>query len=157
MKNFAFRLSLIFSSLLLIGCFYFLGQPKFQLTGSIQETGYCIYWFKTPIGYDPEEVTLYGDFRSAEVTKHHFESNISAAKQVERGNKLNALGQSIGQRAVIVFGDENRRFVRVLWTDGPDFWFVQTPSIELALEFERTEWIRTAKINKTLPPTIQIR
>ena len=49
--------------------------PRFVPVGSILDPDYHIYWYRTPSSNDPEQISLYGDFRSAQVTRENFESN----------------------------------------------------------------------------------
>jgi hypothetical protein len=125
--------------------------PLFIATGSSLESGYQIYRYRTPVSSDPEEITLYGDFRSAEVTRETFESNATtdAATLIERGNKFDENGRRIGQRVVTVFKRTNQ--FRISWTEGDVFWSVQAPSLELAREFEESQIVHLITMsNKSL-------
>lgn len=113
-------------------------SPRFVAVSSLLEPDYHIYWYKTPTSDDPEEITLYADFRSPQVTLEHFESNSTShsAKLIEIGPRLDENGHKIGKRGVSIFKDVQA--VRIFWTDGDTFWFVQAPSLELAREFEQS-------------------
>ena len=126
-------------------------SPQFIRMGSLLETDYHIYWYKTPGSSDAEEINLYGDFRSAQVTREHFESNATtdAATLIERGHKFDEKGRRIGERVVTVF--KGSEVVRISWTEGDAFWSVQAPSLELAREFEESEIVRSITMsNKSL-------
>ena len=118
-------------------------SPRFIATGSLLEPDYHNYWYRTPGSSDPEEIGLYGDFRSAQVTREHFESNAnsSASKLIERGFKFDDQGRKIGKRGIWV--SKHYRAVRIFWTEGDIFWFVQAPSLELAREFESSEIVHS--------------
>ena len=62
-----------------------------------------------------------------------------AVKVVETGTKLNQDGKRKGERAVAMFAPEGtyRAQATVLWTDGSDFHYIQSPSLQRALEFEK--------------------
>lgn len=125
--------------------------PRFINVGSLLERDYHIYWYRTPTSDDPEEITLYGDFRSAQVTREHLESNAApdGATLIERGYKVDEKGRGIGERVVTVFKD--LKAVRISWTEGDIFWSVQAPSLELAREFEESEIVRSITMsNKRL-------
>ena len=129
-------------------------SPRFIPVGSLVEREYHIYWYKTPASSDPEEITLYGDFRSARTTREHFESNATttAAKLISLGSKFDENGQKIGKRGVTVFtGDESVRAFRIFWTEGDVFWSVQAPTLELAREFEESGTVHSITMsNKSL-------
>ena len=139
--------------------------PRFIPVGSLLEPDYHIYWYRTPASTDPEEITLYGDFRSGreawleetQVTREHFESNATtkAAKLVESGSKFDVIGQKIGRRGVTVFTiNQDVHAVRIFWTEGDIFWSVQAPSLELAREFEESEIVHSITMsNKRLQRT----
>lgn len=118
-------------------------SSSFIQTGSLLEPDYHIYWYQTPESSDAEEINLYGDFRSAQVSREHLESNATtdAATLIERGYKFDDQERRIGERVVTIFkGSES---VRISWTDGDTFWSVQAPSLQLAREFEESEIVRS--------------
>ena len=128
-------------------------SPQFIQTGSLLEPDYHIYWYQTPGSSDSEEINFYGDFRSAQVTREHFESNATtdAATLIERGHKLDQQGRPIGERVVTVF--KGSEVVRISWTEGDIFWSVQAPSLQLARKFEESEIVRSITTsNKRLQP-----
>lgn len=118
-------------------------SPQFIQTGSLLEPDYHIYWYQTPGSSDAEEINFYGDFRSAQVTREHFESNATteAATLIERGHKLDEQGHPTGERVVTIF--KGSEVVRISWTDGDIFWSVQAPSLQLARKFEESEIARS--------------
>jgi len=129
-------------------------SPRFIATGSLLEPDYHIYWYRTPSSSDPEEIGLYGDFRSAQVTQEHFESNATsnASDLIERGFKFDEKGHRIGERGIWV--SKKVHAVRIFWTEGDIFWFVQAPSLELAREFEESEIVHSITMsNKGLQRT----
>ena len=121
--------------------------PRFIATGSLLEPDYHIYWYRTPGSSDPEEIGLYADFRSAQVTREHFESNATsnASKLIERGFRFDEKGHRIGERGVWVSKKMNA--VRIFWTEGDTFWSVQAPSLELAREFEESEIVHSITLS----------
>ena len=130
---------------------------SFIKVGSLLEPEYHIYWFRTQTSSDPEQLTLYGDFRSAQVTNEHFESNASskAAQLIDRGPKFDEAGHKVGERGVTFFGTKgNVGPVRIFWTEGDTFWSVQAPTIALAREFEDSEIVHSITMsNKRLQRT----
>jgi len=109
--------------------------PRFIPVSSLLEPDYHIYFYRTPASDDPEEITLYGDFRSAQVTGEHFESNATsdAAKLIERGSKFDEKGQKIGKRGVTVFTiNQDIHAVRIFWTEGGHFLVCAGPFISVS-------------------------
>jgi hypothetical protein len=146
--------SIVLVAILIGGGACSLFRDRFIATGSSLESDYHIYRYRTPGSSDPEEITLYGDFRSAEVTRETFESNATtdAATLIERGYKFDEKGRRIGERVITVFKGVNA--VRISWTEGDIFWSVQAPSLELAREFEASEIVHSITMsNKRLQPT----
>ena len=128
--------------------------PRFVAVSSLLEPHYHIYWYRTSTSHDPQEITLYGDFRSAQVTYEHFESNLTASPTtwIESGPKFDVNGNNIGKRGVRVFKDGGG--TRIFWTIGDTFWFVQAPSLELALAFEESDIVQSiTKSNNALGQT----
>jgi len=124
--------------------------PRFVAEGSLIERDYHIYWYRqSTTAEDVEEITLFSDFRSAQVTRDLFESNMagSSSELIESGLKLDGNGRQIGRRGVISFKHTNA--VRIFWTDGDTFWAVQAPSLELAREFERSDVARSITRSKS--------
>jgi hypothetical protein len=114
--------------------------PRFIPVSSLDDSDYHIYWYRTPESSDSQEITFYGDFRSAEVTRKTFESNCDpdGAIVTELGYKFDVNGRKVGRRGISEF----HQAVRIFWTEGDIFWSVQAPSLELALEFEQSEIVR---------------
>ena len=117
--------------------------PQFVAVSSLLEPEYHIYWYRTPNSDDTQEITLFADFRSREVTRKLFNSNASpdGATIIEIGSKFDENGHKIGRRGVAVFNDVQA--VRIFWTDGDDFWSVQAPSLELARQFEESSIVHS--------------
>lgn len=114
-------------------------NSQFVSEGSLLEPDYHIYRYRTPHSNDPEQIVLFGDFRSAEVTRWLFESNATPenATRIELGPKLDLVGREIGKRGVVIFNGGSP--VRIFWTDGDVFWSVQAPTLKLAREFEQSD------------------
>jgi len=90
--------------------------------------GYDIYDTKTYFG---EELNFYHEFTSPETTRYLIESNSKAAELIEQNFKLNKNGQEIGERVVTFFSDDGKYgVVRISWTDGDEFWSIQTSPLE---------------------------
>jgi hypothetical protein len=129
-------------------------STQFIRMGALLEPDYHVYRYKTPGSSDDEEINLFGNFRSAQLTRELFESNAStnAAKLIERGYKFDEQGNKIGERGVAVF--KSLKAVRIFWTQGDIFRAVQTPSLELARQFEASEVVRSITMsNERLRPT----
>lgn len=62
-----------------------------------------------------------------------------AVKIIERGPKLNEKGQQIGERVVVIFvpNDSYKEQASVLWTDGTQFYYIESSSLRHVLEFEK--------------------
>ena len=63
----------------------------------------------------------------------------SAIQIVARGAKKNTRGGTIGERVVGIFRgeDASKAEPAVLWTEGPDFRYIESPSLKHALLFEK--------------------
>lgn len=98
-----------------------------------------------------EIVMLYHDFTSQEQTCYLLQANLKSAPPMERGSKLDEHGRVIGERGVVVrdTGGGGIR-ARIYWTEGKDFWFIETYSLDLAREFESSEAFRSFKTNNLL-------
>ena len=127
--------------------FYQINYPRFQSTGVWGGTGYVVHNF---ISSDGEEIILYHEFTSPEQTHYLFQSNLTAAKLIEQGSKMNENGEKIGERAIIIFPPET---ARIFWTEGEEFWDIQAPSLKLAKEFESSDMYRSARSNNGMHPT----
>lgn len=109
-------------------------------------TPYRIYWFRTANSKDPEQLSLYGDFRSADVTHDLFESYSSGdnVKLIECGPKSDLSGEIVGKRCVsVVMVGPNILSARVFWTDRGTFWTVFAPSVELVRAFEASDVVQS--------------
>lgn len=64
----------------------------------------------------------------------------TATKIIERGNKENQNGKLIGERVVLISPGDTRdsAYVTVLWVDREDLHVIESPSLQHALEFERS-------------------
>ena len=95
------------------------------------ESGYHIYNIKSSFG---EDVDFYHEFTSPETTRYLYQSNSEGEGLIEQGSKQNKTGQKTGERAVKV---SPNGWTRIFWTDGDEFWFIQTTSLKLAQEIEK--------------------
>lgn len=126
--------------------------PRFIPVASTIDSDYHLYWYRTPESSNPEEIVFYGQFRSAEHTRKTFESNCDpdGATVTELGDKFDVSGRKVGRRGISEF----HQAVRIFWTEGDIFWSVQAPSLELAVEFEKSEIVRVITVsNRSLKPT----
>lgn len=126
-------------------------KERFIAGSSEINADYHLYRFWTPGSNNPEEIILYGDLRSAKVTSNAFDSNATTSadsKVIEIGSKLDVNGKKIGKRGVLAF--TTYQAVRIFWTDGDTFWFVQAPTLELAREFERSEIVNSLAASRTM-------
>lgn len=122
-------------------------MPQFVAVSSLHDPDYHIYWYRTPNSDELEEITLYADFRSREVTRKLFESNATpdGATVIEVGSKFDENGHVIGRRGVTIFNYV--KGVRIFWTDEDSFWFVQAPSLELAHQFEESATVQSIRMS----------
>ena len=122
-------------------------RVNFVAVSSLHDPDYHIYWYRTPNSHDLQEITLYADFRSREVTREHFESNATpdGATVIEIGSKFDENGHVIGRRGVTMF--KGLKAVRIFWTDGDSFWFVQAPSLKLAHQFEESAQVQSVRLS----------
>jgi hypothetical protein len=126
--------------------------PNFTMTGSIAcDTSYCIYWFQPTLSSDYQAITVYNEYTSAEKSQYLFESNLSNGKVLERNDRLNEDSEKIGEEGIVQ--NESGR-IRICWTEGAEFWFIDAPSLRLALRFRQSDSFQTAlKVNKMTKPT----
>ncbi len=100
------------------------------------------------------DITIHHDFTSREQTQYLFQSNLEGEELVEQSSKLNEKGQKVGERAIDVFRHKGEIIaVRIFWTEGQEFWFIQAPSLKLAQEFESSEIFRSVRSNNSFNPT----
>ena len=81
-------------------------------------------------------------YRSPARAKKELQRDLKGVQKiVERVPKLDWNGRQIGERVVAVFlpDEYGRRWVRIMWTDGPRLHSINAPTLELALEFEQKE------------------
>jgi len=84
------------------------------------------------------------------VTRENRDSSTQASKElqkrikqaveiVERDTKMDEKGQRVGDRVVATFAKSNssENDVAVLWTNGAQFYYIQSSSLPIALEFEK--------------------
>lgn len=79
-------------------------------------------------------------YRSSVAAKRELRRKLDhATKLIESGPKLNEDGRRVGERVVAMFAPEGTAMAQatVLWTDGPDFHYIQSPSLPHALKFEK--------------------
>lgn len=136
-----------------VQCRLQVGPMPFVSEGSLLETDYHIYRYRLPDSENPEQITLYGGFRSAQVTRELFESNAtSSASTLIESNIKYVNRHAIGPRGVTVskYGES----VRIFWIDGDVFWCIQAPSFEIAHGFESSEIVKSITTsNKRLERT----
>jgi hypothetical protein len=68
------------------------------------------------------------------------ELSFDGYKIISRGAKLNAEGQRVGRRVVAVYccGKEGQQAAHILWTDVAKFCDLAAPSVQRALDFEKS-------------------
>jgi hypothetical protein len=116
-------------------------QPGFVAVSSAFGSDYQTHRYQAFTKGDPQEVTLYGNFTSAQATYERFEWNAPAAvNRIESGPKFDVHGNQIGKRGVTVFKNGD---ARIFWTTGDVFWSVQAPSFELARAFEASDIVQS--------------
>jgi hypothetical protein len=99
-------------------------------------------------------ITVYHEYTSPQHTRYLFQSNLEGEELVEQGFKLNEKGQKIGERAVDIFRRNGETgAVRIYWTEGEEFWFIQAPTLKLAQEFESSEIFRFVRSNNSFNST----
>jgi hypothetical protein len=95
---------------------------------------------------DCEVITVYRQQDSEEVLNYLFESN-AKDNLLEHNDILSAQGQKVGQRGVVLLKPNQE--ARIFWTEGKYFWIIDAPTLELALEFEKSEFMPQIKAYKT--------
>jgi len=62
-----------------------------------------------------------------------------AARIIERGEKVNEKDSSVGQRVVAEFAldGSDKTYVSIIWTYGGQLYFIESSSLQHALEFEK--------------------
>jgi len=99
-----------------------------QIAGN---TGYDLRDTKTLLG---SEVRFYRENSSPETTRYLFQSNSESNGLIEKGFKVNAKGQKIGERGIIVFPNGK---ARIYWTEADAFWVIEAESLKLARKVEK--------------------
>jgi hypothetical protein len=90
--------------------------------------------------------TTRGKFKSPKAAQREWSLSLKRAKRiVERRPLQSASGNHVGQRAVALFHDPNTEteYFAVLWTDGPEYYWISSASLPLALYIEErlnTDW-----------------
>lgn len=82
----------------------------------------------------------YGRFTSPEKARSELEVWLKAAKKIQESEPLkDKSGQIIGQRFVLVIHNDRapQDSFAIVWTDGPDAWWIGCSSLSAALMFER--------------------
>ena len=103
--------------------------------------GYDIYNTKTNFG---DELDFYHEFTSPEATHYLIQSNAKAAELIEQNSKMNKNGQKIGERAITFFSNDGKYgTVRISWTDGDEFWFVQSAPLDKTAALELVQKVET--------------
>lgn len=98
------------------------------------KNGYDIFNTKTYFG---EELDFYHESTSPETTRYLIQSNSEAAELIEQTSKLDKNGQKIGERVVTFFSDDGKYgAVRISWTEGDEFWLIQTAPQEKTKSLE---------------------
>lgn len=117
--------------------------PRFVALSSEGGSDYQLHRYQVFTEGEPQEVTLYGSFTSAQAIYEHFETNGVPAdiSRIESGPKFDVHGNQIGKRGVTVFRE--RSVARIFWTNGSAFWSVQAPSFELARAFEASDIVQS--------------
>ena len=81
--------------------------------------------------------------RKPEHTRYILEAQCGRGNKnlVERGLKLNENGEKVGERCLAVYP----KGAHIFWTEGIEYWFISTTSLEMAKEFESSEAFRLWK------------
>jgi hypothetical protein len=91
---------------------------------------------------DGETLSESGDgFSSEALANKELQKWISKAEKIiERTVKLDSKGKKVGERVIAIFppNDKGIKWVRIMWTDKTIIGSINAPSLQLALEFERT-------------------
>jgi hypothetical protein len=105
------------------------------------KNGYDIFNTKTYFG---EELNFYHEFTSPETTRYLIKSNSEAADLIEQTPKLNKDGQKIGERVVTFFSEDGKSgVIRISWTEGDEFWFIQTSPMEKTMSLKLLQKVET--------------
>jgi hypothetical protein len=91
-------------------------------------------------GSDGSKLTvLYGGFRTPDAAKNYLEKRIAkAAKLVERKQKVDSNGKTVGERAEILLRlDDGKAIPAILRTDGPEFHEFNSSSRDSLLQLEK--------------------
>jgi len=76
--------------------------------------------------------------RSAGAANKELHTRLRATRRiVERGSKLDEKGRRIGERVVAIYVLNDKEQAAVLWTNGQQFYYIESLSLKHALEFER--------------------
>lgn len=98
---------------------------------------------------DCDLVTVSRQQGSEETLRYLFESN-AEHNLLTHTDILNRKGQKIGERGVAL--SKPHQTARIFWTENKNFWIIDAPSLELALEFEQSELMPQIKSYKTFNP-----
>lgn len=85
--------------------------------------------------------------RTPKLTRYTLEAQCGKDNKnlVEHGLKFNENGERIGERCLTVYPEAG---AHIFWTEGVEFWFISTTSLEIAKEFESSEAFRLWKSGK---------
>ncbi|HYX72097.1 MAG TPA: hypothetical protein VE732_04945, partial [Nitrososphaera sp.] len=94
------------------------------------------------------DISIYHNIeRKPEHTQYTLEAQCGKGNKnlVERSIKLNEQGQKIGERCLTIYPEGG---AHIFWTEGVEYWFITTTSLEIAKEFESSEVFRLWKSGK---------
>jgi hypothetical protein len=127
-------------------------QPRFKYLGgdSFKSSGSEPRFADDCIGCgEIGDIEIYHNTeRKPELTRYTLEAQCGKGNKnlVERGLKLNENGEKIGERCLTVYPEAGA--AHIFWTEGVEFWFISTTSLEIAKEFESSEAFRLWKSGK---------
>jgi hypothetical protein len=89
--------------------------------------------------------TTTGKFKSPRAAQREWSLSLKKAKKIIERRPLSVAGSHAGQRAVALFHDPDTEteYFAVLWTNGPNYYWVSSASLPLALYVEKrlnTDW-----------------
>ena len=107
--------------------------------------------------YDASDGTklsvIYGRFASPEKARNELQDWLKTAKVQESAPLKDKLGQITGQRFVLVIHNNSapQDAFAIVWTQGPDAWWIGCTSLSVALMFERKMKDSWAESDSSLP------
>ncbi len=125
-------------------------QPRFlYLGGNFKSSGSEPRFADDCIGCgEIGDIEIYHNTeRKPELTRYTLEAQCGKANKnlVERNLKFNENGEKIGERCLTIYPEAG---AHIFWTEGVEFWFISTTSLEIAKEFESSEAFRLWKSGK---------